>query len=246
MDLAYGRSLPRRLRAAGLVQVGADAAFPVSDPACNLLETATINLIRDQLLDHGIATEDEIAQHLANVAAGVLDLAQPPMISCWGRRPLRLTGTGGRTRSAAASLHPGGIGGCPRSSPESLFHPAVASWFARRFPAGPTPPQSAAWPHIAAGSDVLVASPTGSGKTLTGFLVAIDAAYRAAEAGSCARGAPEVLYISPLRALAVDVHENLHVPLSEIREEAARLGCADPGCASPSARGTRRRPSGPP
>ncbi|HEY5385422.1 MAG TPA: DEAD/DEAH box helicase, partial [Acidimicrobiales bacterium] len=72
----------------------------------------------------------------------------------------------------------------PDASPDPLFHPAVASWFARRFPAGPTPPQSAAWPHIAAGSDVLVASPTGSGKTLTGFLVAIDAAYRAAEAGS--------------------------------------------------------------
>jgi len=87
VDLAYGRSLPRRLRAVGLVQVGADAAFPVSDPACNSLETATINLIRDQLLDHGIATEDEIAQHLANVARGALDLAQPPMISCWGRRP---------------------------------------------------------------------------------------------------------------------------------------------------------------
>jgi SAM-dependent methyltransferase len=87
VDLAYGRSLPRRLRAVGLVQVAADAAFPVSDPACNHLETATINLIRDQLLDHGIATEDEIAQHLANVAAGILDLAQPPMISCWGRRP---------------------------------------------------------------------------------------------------------------------------------------------------------------
>ena len=105
----------------------------------------------------------------------------------------------------------------------------MASWFARRFPAGPTPPQSAAWPHIAEGRDVLVASPTGSGKTLTGFLVAIDAAYRAAEAGARAGGAPEVLYISPLRALAVDVHENLHVPLSEIREEAARLGCPDPG-----------------
>ncbi len=88
MDLAYGRTLPRRLRAVGLVQVAADAAFPVSDPACNALETATINLIRDQLLDHGIATEDEIARHLANVAAGPLDLAQPPMISCWGRRPL--------------------------------------------------------------------------------------------------------------------------------------------------------------
>ena len=88
VDLAYGRTLPRRLRAAGLVQVAADAAFPVSDPACNHLETATINLIRDQLLDHGIATEDEIARHLANVAAGTFDLAQPPMISCWGRRPL--------------------------------------------------------------------------------------------------------------------------------------------------------------
>ena len=115
------------------------------------------------------------------------------------------------------------------AGPETLFHPAVASWFARRFPAGPTPPQSAAWPHIAAGRDVLVASPTGSGKTLTGFLVAIDAAYRAAEAGSGPTGTPEVLYISPLRALAVDVHENLHVPLTEIREEAARLGYPDPG-----------------
>ena len=117
----------------------------------------------------------------------------------------------------------------PDASPELLFHPAVASWFARRFPAGPTPPQAAAWPHIATGRDVLVASPTGTGKTLTGFLVAIDAAYRAAGSGARAGGAPEVLYISPLRALAVDVHENLHVPLSEIRDEAARLGFPDPG-----------------
>lgn len=87
VELAYGRTLPRRLRAAGLVQVGADAAFPVSDPACNDLEAATVALIRDELLDHGIATEEEIARHLGNVAAGRLDLAQPPMISCWGRRP---------------------------------------------------------------------------------------------------------------------------------------------------------------
>jgi len=109
------------------------------------------------------------------------------------------------------------------------FHPAVAAWFARRFPDGPTVPQAAAWPRIAEGSDVLVASPTGTGKTLTGFLVAIDAAYRAADAGTRQGGLPEVLYVSPLRALAVDVHENLHVPLSEIRDEAARLGYADPG-----------------
>jgi ATP-dependent Lhr-like helicase len=116
----------------------------------------------------------------------------------------------------------------PTASTETRFHPAVASWFARRFPQGPTAPQEAAWPHIATGADVLVASPTGTGKTLTGFLVAIDAAYRAAEAGTRVAGTPEVLYISPLRALAVDVHENLHVPLGQIREEAARLGYPDP------------------
>ncbi len=87
VDLAYGRSLPRRLREAGLVDVAADASFPVSDPACNHLEVATINLVRDQLLDHGVATEAEIEQHLSAVAAGRLDLAQPPMVSCWGRRP---------------------------------------------------------------------------------------------------------------------------------------------------------------
>ena len=87
VDLAYGRSLPRRLRATGLVGVAAEAFFPVSDPACNQLEIATLNLIRDQLLDHGVATAAEIAQHLDTVAAGELDLAQPPMISCWGHRP---------------------------------------------------------------------------------------------------------------------------------------------------------------
>jgi hypothetical protein len=48
---------------------------------------ATVTLLRDQLLSKGLATEDEIARHLAAVAAGRLDLAQPPMISCWGRRP---------------------------------------------------------------------------------------------------------------------------------------------------------------
>src|ERR1017187_1678227 len=117
----------------------------------------------------------------------------------------------------------------PAAEMLDTFHPAVAAWFAHRFPDGPTAPQAEAWPHIAQGRDVLVASPTGTGKTLTGFLVAIDAAYRAAEAGSRPGGLPEVLYVSPLRALAVDVHENLHVPLAEIKTEAARMGYADPG-----------------
>jgi ATP-dependent Lhr-like helicase len=120
-------------------------------------------------------------------------------------------------------------------APDSIlrtFHPAVAGWFLRRFPAGPTQPQREAWPHILAGEDVLVASPTGTGKTLTGFLVAIDAAYRAHASGTAPTATPStgpgVIYVSPLRALAVDVHENLQVPLAGIADEAARLGLAAP------------------
>jgi len=88
VDLAYGRTLPRLLREAGLCEVGADAAFPISLPACADLETATIGLIRGQLVTNAIATDPEIDRHLAAVAAGRLDLTQPPMISCWGQRPL--------------------------------------------------------------------------------------------------------------------------------------------------------------
>jgi len=87
VDLAYGRTLPHRLRAAGLVDVAADAAFPIRHPACIPLELATINLVRDQLVDREIATEAEIEQHLASVVSGRLDLTQPPMISCWGWTP---------------------------------------------------------------------------------------------------------------------------------------------------------------
>jgi ATP-dependent Lhr-like helicase len=51
------------------------------------------------------------------------------------------------------------------------FHPAIRAWFERRFPLGPTEPQALGWPVIAAGGDALVAAPTGSGKTLTAFLL---------------------------------------------------------------------------
>ncbi len=113
-------------------------------------------------------------------------------------------------------------------SPLAMFHPAVASWFAEQFPKGPTAPQLAAWPLIRQGRDVLVASPTGTGKTLTGFLVAIDAAYRAHADGRARQGHPEVVYISPLRALATDVHQNLQTPLEGIAAHAARLGVGAP------------------
>lgn len=86
-DLAFGRTLPRRLRAAGLAEVRADAAFPVADPACAELERATVTLVRGRLLDAGIATAEEIDRHLAALASGRLDLAQPPMFAAWGRKP---------------------------------------------------------------------------------------------------------------------------------------------------------------
>lgn len=85
-DLAYGRKLPRLLRDAGLTDVAADAYFPVALPACAALEAGTLAMVGDDLVAHGVATRQELEHHLANVAAGRLDLAQPPMISAWGRR----------------------------------------------------------------------------------------------------------------------------------------------------------------
>ncbi len=108
------------------------------------------------------------------------------------------------------------------------FHPAVRAWFGARFPDGPTPPQLDGWPAIAAGQDTLIAAPTGSGKTLTGFLVAIDQLYRAHTAGESLTGRLHVLYVSPLRALAVDIKENLERPLQEIAATARRLGLDPP------------------
>src|SRR5665213_2845333 len=109
----------------------------------------------------------------------------------------------------------------------SAFHPAVATWFDRRFPAGPSEPQVEGWPLIRSGGDVLIAAPTGSGKTLTGFLVAIDGLYRAHAAGEAVGGA-RVVYVSPLKALAVDVHQNLERPLAEIAAIADELGLSAP------------------
>ncbi len=86
-DLAYGRTLPRRLREHGLRDVGADAYFPITADACTALEVATVEQIRDRLVTGGVATAAEIDEHLANVAAGrVPDLATSPMVTSWGRR----------------------------------------------------------------------------------------------------------------------------------------------------------------
>ena len=66
--------------------MAADAYFPVALPDCAPLEIATVEDPERSCSPNGIATDEEIERHLANVAAGRLDLAQPPMISAWGRR----------------------------------------------------------------------------------------------------------------------------------------------------------------
>src|SRR5262249_2186821 len=107
-------------------------------------------------------------------------------------------------------------------------------------------PQARGWTEIAAGRHTLIAAPTGSGKTLAAFLVCIDRLYRAHEAAACqpagsdddgaypaATGeepvaGPQVVYVSPLKALAVDIWQNLERPLSEIAAAAAELGLPAP------------------
>jgi len=87
VDLAFGRTLPRRLRDAGLVEVGADVYFPLGGPHCAELERATVEQIRGQLVERGLATSEMIDRHLAAVEAGRLDLATSPMVSAWARKP---------------------------------------------------------------------------------------------------------------------------------------------------------------
>ena len=102
------------------------------------------------------------------------------------------------------------------TSTTSLFHPAVASWFADTF-AVPTPAQADAWPAIQSGKHVLISAPTGSGKTLAAFLAAIDELVRE----GAQWGLPDetrIVYVSPLKALSNDIHRNLEAPLTGIRE----------------------------
>lgn len=85
-DVAYGRGLPRLLREAGLRRVEADAYFPLASPASAALETATLQQLRPELTAAGLATPEDIDQHLTDIATGALDLAAPPLISAWGRK----------------------------------------------------------------------------------------------------------------------------------------------------------------
>lgn len=104
----------------------------------------------------------------------------------------------------------------------NLFHPAVAGWFANQFEA-PTAPQGLAWPSIKQRRHTLIAAPTGSGKTLSAFLSAIDDLVRLSLAGSLEDNT-HVVYVSPLKALSNDIQKNLQEPLAGIQQELKKLG----------------------
>jgi ATP-dependent Lhr-like helicase len=105
------------------------------------------------------------------------------------------------------------------------FSRPTREWFGAAF-AKPTAAQTGAWEAIAAGRHALVVAPTGSGKTLSAFLWSID--RLATEAVPEKKKRCRVLYVSPLKALAVDVERNLRAPLVGIRQTAERLGVEVP------------------
>jgi SAM-dependent methyltransferase len=87
VDLELGRKLPRMLREAGLVEVAADAYAPLALPGAAALDRANLEQLRDALIGLGAATGDELDAHLEAADAGLVDVATPPLVSVWGRRP---------------------------------------------------------------------------------------------------------------------------------------------------------------
>jgi len=115
-----------------------------------------------------------------------------------------------------------------RSTADPLegFAPATRAWFTGAFTA-PTDAQTEAWAAIGRETDVLVVAPTGSGKTLAAFLSALDRLSHTPPPADPKRRC-RVLYISPIKALAVDVERNLRAPLAGLRQAAVRLGLPEP------------------
>src|ERR1700758_2107133 len=112
------------------------------------------------------------------------------------------------------------------ADPLGGFSPATRAWFDGAF-AEPTQAQTGAWRAIGQGEDTLVVAPTGSGKTLAAFLWAIDR-LAATPPPEDPKRRCRVLYVSPLKALAVDIERNLRAPLTGIRHAARSLGLEEP------------------
>jgi ATP-dependent Lhr-like helicase len=110
--------------------------------------------------------------------------------------------------------------------PLERFSPATRAWFEGAF-ATPTDAQTGAWEAVSGGRHALVVAPTGSGKTLAAFLWSLDRLASAPAPAEPSRRC-RVLYVSPLKALAVDVERNLRAPLAGIRQSAVRMGLPEP------------------
>src|SRR5574341_525337 len=106
------------------------------------------------------------------------------------------------------------------------FHPLIAEWFLSCI-GQPTDVQVQAWPAIQSGKDVLIAAPTGSGKTFAAFLSCIDHLFKQALAREL-DDHTQVLYVSPLKALSNDIQKNLQQPLNEIGQAALQAGLLMP------------------
>jgi ATP-dependent Lhr-like helicase len=113
----------------------------------------------------------------------------------------------------------------------ACFHPVTAAWFRAVFDA-PTAPQRLGWPVIARGESALILAPTGTGKTLAAFLWCLDRLMlEDRDQGSGVRDQKDrrgcrIIYVSPLKALAVDVERNLRSPLAGMANMARRMGVA--------------------
>src|SRR5271165_3866608 len=110
------------------------------------------------------------------------------------------------------------------SDPFACFHPVTAAWFKAVFDA-PTAPQRMGWPVIARGENALILAPTGTGKTLAAFLWCLDRLMLHPRPVDRKKGT-RIVYVSPLKALAVDVERNLRSPLAGIANMARRRGVA--------------------
>ncbi len=109
------------------------------------------------------------------------------------------------------------------TDPFACFHPVTAEWFKAVFDQ-PTAPQKLGWPVIARGDSALILAPTGTGKTLAAFLWCLDRLMLHDVQEGNKKGC-RIVYVSPLKALAVDVERNLRSPLAGIANMARRRAC---------------------
>jgi ATP-dependent helicase Lhr and Lhr-like helicase len=114
--------------------------------------------------------------------------------------------------------------GTSSSSPAAVFSDSVRAWFEETFRQGVTPAQELAWPAIASGENILLTSPTGTGKTLAAFLAILDRLFRDESEKKLANGV-RCVYVSPLRSLNYDIERNLRLPLEGICRQIGRADC---------------------